>query len=80
MGVVRKYVGVIAEFTSDGQMLPREVIWDDGRKFGIDKILSAKRSAELGTGGVGLRYDCLISGKQKRVFYDEQKWFVECGV
>jgi hypothetical protein len=80
MGVIRKYVGVLAEFTSDGQMLPREVIWDDGRIFGIEKIVSAKKSAELRTGGLGLRFDCLISGKQKRIFFDERKWFVECGV
>jgi hypothetical protein len=26
-------------------MLPREVIWDDGRKFIIEKVVSAKKAA-----------------------------------
>jgi hypothetical protein len=79
VNVVRKYVGVMAEFMSDGRMLPREVIWDDGRKFIIEKVVSAKKAAELRSGGVGLRYDCMINGQEKRIYYDERKWFVECG-
>jgi len=78
--MTKKYVGVIAEFTNDGRLLPREVIWDDGRRFGIDRILSARRSAETKTGGVGIRYACLIRGCEKQLFYAENKWFVECAV
>lgn len=80
MGVERKYIGIMVEFTSDGRMLPREVIWGDGRKYCIDKILSAKKAAELRTGGVGIRYDCMINGREKYIFYNEWKWFIERSV
>ena len=69
MAFTRKYVNVMAEFTRDGKILPREVIWDDGRIFCIDKILSAKKAAAMKTGGVGICYDCLIKGYEKHLFY-----------
>lgn len=78
MPLIRKYITVMVEFTNDGRLLPREVIWDDGRKFSIDKILSARRGMEMKTGGVGIQYACLIKGCEKHLFFDENKWFVEC--
>lgn len=72
------YVNVLAEFTKDGVLKPREIIWEDGRHFEVDKILDRRQAASLKAGGVGIRYTCRINGQDKYVFYeDNNKWFVE---
>ena len=72
------YVGVIAEFTPDGKLIPKTIIWKDDEKFDIDKVISADRRASTKAGGVGMRYECLIGGHIKYIFYeDDNKWFVE---
>ena len=74
----KKYVGVNADFTPDGQRLPRAILWEDGRKFEIDRILDIKRAASLKAGGVGIRYVCMICGRQRYLFYEGNNlWFVE---
>jgi hypothetical protein len=75
---VRKvFVGVIVEFTSDGQKIPLTIIWEDGRKFEVDKVLDIKKAASLKVGGQGLRYKCRIMGKETFLWLEEDKWFVE---
>ena len=32
------YVDVVAEFTKDGILLPRQITWEDGRKYEITRI------------------------------------------
>ncbi len=32
------YVDVLAEFTKEGVLKPREIIWEDGRHYEVDKI------------------------------------------
>ena len=72
------YVHVLAEFTKEGVLRPKEIIWDDGRHFEIDKIIDTRQAASLKAGGAGIRYTCKINGREKYVFYEENyKWFVE---
>ena len=33
------YVSVFVEHRSDGTMLPREIIWEDGQKYEIDRVI-----------------------------------------
>lgn len=79
--VVKKYVQVTATFTPEGKLIPKCVVWDDGRRFEIDRIERCCRAASRKAGGVGLRYDCSIRGKETVLFYEENyKWFVEAKV
>ena len=72
------YVTVTALFTEDGIMMPREIIWEDGRVYQIDRLTDCRRCASLKVGGVGLRYTCMIRGQQKYLYYEENgKWFLE---
>ncbi len=72
------YVAVNADFTSDGQILPRSLVWTDGTRYEIDKVLTVKRCCSLKAGGMGERFTVRIEGKQTYLFYgDEKKWFVE---
>ncbi len=72
------YVDVLAEFTQEGMIYPREIIWKDGRHFEIDKIIDVRQAASLKAGGLGMRYLCTIQGKERFIFHEKQnRWFVE---
>lgn len=76
--MVKVYVDVLAEFSKDGRLIPKEIIWEDGRRFEIDRVKDIKRAASMKGGGVGMRYTCIIMGQEKYLFYEENNfWFVE---
>ncbi len=68
---------ILVEHTKDGRALPKTILWDDGRRFDIDKILDIRQAASLKCGGAGMRYICKICGKQVVIFDEEGKWFIE---
>ena len=79
--VYKKYVHVDATFTEDGKLLPLCVVWEDGRKFEIDRVKQCVRAASRKAGGVGWRYTCMIRGKEAILYYEDNfKWFVEAKV
>ena len=71
------FVSITADHDNNGIITPRILHWEDGRKFEIDKVYDVRQAASLKAGGVGLRYNCKIAGKQVYLFCDEGKWFVE---
>ncbi len=72
------YVDVTAKFTKDGQLMPVNIIWQDGHTYEIQRITNVCRAASLKAGGVGMRYTCVIDGRQTYLFYeDNNMWFVE---
>ena len=52
------YVAVKADFNEDGIMLPREITWEDGTKYAIDRVLDIRQAAAMKAGGQGDRYRC----------------------
>lgn len=77
MKELKVYVKVIAEINESGSVHPVSVIWEDGRKFNIDKITDIRRAVVTKVGGTAIRYTVLINGRQTYLFCDEGKWFVE---
>ena len=72
------YVNVMAEFTKDGRLLPRSFIWKDGHIYEIQKVTDVRRAASLKAGGVGIRYTCIVNGRESHLFYeDNNMWFME---
>jgi len=59
------YVNVMAEFTNDGRLLPRSFIWKDGHVYEIQKVTDVGRAASLKAGGAGIRYTCIVDGKER---------------
>ena len=68
---------IIVEHKKDGRAVPKMILWDDGRKFSIDKVLDVRQAAALRCGGIGTRYICKICGKEVAIFDEEGKWFIE---
>ncbi len=72
------YVDVLADFTPEGLMTPREIRWEDGRRFEITRVTDIRRAASLRAGGTGVRYTCLIGTREHYLYYEENyRWFVE---
>ena len=71
------YVEVAAIFSPEGQILPRQIRWEDGTVFAVDRVTDIRRAAATKAGGCGLRYTIRIGGRQTYLFLDEDRWFVE---
>ena len=83
---LKVYVAVTADFREDGFMIPREITWEDGEKFEIDRVLDIRQAAAMKAGGQGDRYTVRIRGKQSYLFFERStsqtgnnigRWFVE---
>ena len=80
------YVAVKADFNEDGIMLPREITWEDGTKYAIDRVLDIRQAAAMKAGGQGDRYTVRINGSQSYLLFERStnqtgnnlgRWFVE---
>ena len=80
------YVAVKADFSEEGLMLPREITWEDGKKFEIDRIIDIRQAPALKAGGQGDRYTIMVRGNQSYLFFERStnltgnvigRWFVE---
>ena len=83
---LKVYVPVDVEFRSDGTRLPRIIVWEDGTKYEIDRVLDIRQAAAMRAGGQGDRYTVMIDGKQSYLFFERSasltgnnigRWFVE---
>lgn len=70
-------LNIIVQHFPDGQAIPKAIIWEDGRKFLIDKVLDKRQAAATKCGGIGIRYICRICGKEVTIFDEEGIWFLE---
>lgn len=78
MNETKVYVGVNVLFSSDGKVIPQSIIWENGKKYIIDKVIDVRRMASTKAGGIGLRYLCLVSGKEVSLYYENNNlWFME---
>ena len=73
---MKKYVEVTAHHNAQGFVRPLILWWDDGRKYEIDRVLDVRRAASLKAGVIGIRYTCRILGKERYLYLDEDKWYV----
>ena len=80
------YVDVAAVFKKEGLIFPREIIWEDGRHFPIDKVLEVRQAAAQKAGGQGDRYTIMVNGRLSFLFFERScqltgtnigRWFVE---
>ena len=65
------YVDVNATFSKDGRLIPRSFIWTDGHMYEIQKVKDVCRAASRKAGGVGIRYTCIIDGRESHLYYEK---------
>ena len=83
---LKTYVQVNVQFREDGVMLPREIIWEDGARYEIDRVTDIRQAAAMKAGGQGDRYTIIVQGMQRYLFFERcanqtgnniGRWFVE---
>lgn len=50
---LKVYVAVKVDFRDDGIMLPREITWEDGTKYEVDRVLDIRQAPAMKAGGQG---------------------------
>lgn len=74
---VKQYVEVIVRCDEDGNETPLAIIWRDGMKYKVDRVLEKMPRAAMKVGGHGMCYTVQIGGKVTRIWRDTAGWFVE---
>ena len=71
------YVSVGLKVDTEGEIRPVAIVWTDGRIYEIDRIKHKTPAASLKVGGRGIRYTVMIHGKERFLFNEDGRWFVE---
>lgn len=76
--MINAYVDVITLIKSDGEKIPKAIIWSDDRVYKIDSCIYTGNKLSLG-GRTGLQYLCNIANQQRKLYYDLNtgKWFLD---
>lgn len=74
---MRKNVTIIAKMQEDGNIIPLILLWENGKKYTIDKVLDIRKKASTKGGGLGLRYTCRFGEEERYIWLDGYIWFVE---
>ncbi len=72
-------VEILARFSRYGGIRPVEVVWEDGRRFPVDKLKYIEQAPARVSAILPVRYTCMMGGRERRLYYEPEKerWFVE---
>ncbi|HZK29113.1 MAG TPA: hypothetical protein VFD19_02725 [Clostridia bacterium] len=75
----RAYITVIAEVTSEGDLLPKKLRLKDGREVAINRRLQTPLRNTAKDGSDAWRFLCLIEGRPVTLFYDATayRWWIK---
>lgn len=81
MSFRKVYVKVNADHDADGSVIPKSIVYEDGRAFFINRIKFSERVYSPRTRSNGIRYTIMIKGQEAFLFDEENgRWFVEAKV
>ena len=71
------FVKVRADQLIGGGVRPLMLRAEDGPIMRIDRVTDVREAPSLKAGGQGVRYTCMIEGRQLYLFHDDPHWFIE---
>jgi len=71
------YVAVEAVFHTDGQIEPKNITWENGRRYFVDRIQETRRAASRHMCIAGIRYSVRIGRSTTCMYLEDKRWFVE---
>lgn len=73
------YVEAVVRFPEGGGMRPLYIVWEDGRKYAIDRVKSVERAPARVPSVLPLRFSCEMGDRQRFLYFEEDsfRWFVE---
>ena len=73
----KRYVPVVVRFDAEGQIQPLTIEFDERHKYPVDRVLDVCRAACQTVCGVGIRYTVRVLGKERYLWLEKDRWFVE---
>lgn len=73
----KRYVAVVADTTPEGRIRPLAVLWEDGRRFDVDRVLDSRQAVSTRTGDAGIRFTIQVGRRVTYLWYENPRWFVE---
>ena len=73
----KQYVEVIVDVAVDGNQTPLAVVWEDGTRYPIAKVIDVRPASSKRFDGKGMRYTVQIGTYETRLFCEGRRWFVE---
>lgn len=73
------YVEILARFLRGGGMRPTFVVWEDGKRYAVDRVRFVERAPAHVGSVLPMRYTCIVAGRERRLYFEteEMRWFVE---
>lgn len=72
----KKYIDVLVVMGKNEELRPIAILWDNGERYEIDKIISIRNKASS-VGGCGICYECRIQGQRRNLYFERTRWFLE---
>lgn len=76
----KHYVEVVVDVSREGVQTPLTIVWDNGVRYQVDKVLDRRQAHSLRTGGTGMRYTVRVGGTDTYLWCEGSRWFVEAKV
>ena len=73
----RRRVEVVHSTSVAGEKTPLEIVWEDGRRFRVDRVLDRRMARSLRSGGEGVRFTVLVGRTVTHLWYDGTYWSVD---
>jgi hypothetical protein len=73
----KAYVRVEAWFSEDGAVHPTCIIWNDGSRYPVQRVLDVRPGVSLFTNSAGMRYTVRIGSRVTYLYQAGTRWFVE---
>ena len=70
-------IEVICKYEYSGDIIPLEIIWHDGQRFKIDRILQVCPFTGKNNEGITRRYTCMIHQHRRYLYFSKKYWYVE---
>lgn len=74
--IYKRYVDVVVKIDKLGRQMPLFLLWDNGQKYSIDKVVEIRKTSSRAGGG-GLLYRCRIHNQERKLFLERDRWFIE---
>lgn len=75
---IKTYVEAIIKVLPDGQKRPMIIVFENRKKYAVDRVRRITRACATKVGGTGIRYTVEILGTTTFLFEDDEgHWFVE---
>ena len=75
---IKTYVEAIIKVLPDGQKRRMIIVFENRKKYAVDRVRRITRACATKVGGTGIRYTVEILGTTTFLFEDDEgRWFVE---